>query len=394
MHKGTKEGEKTIHGRHYKTGAPTTLLIDGGEIVAMQPFEGPHDDLPWIAPALFDVQVNGFGGHDLNSPDTTVDDVRAVAACLWRGGVGSWCPTITTGSHDRMLHCLRTVARACRQDERVASSVAGMHVEGPFISPRDGPRGAHPREHVRPPDWDEWQRLQDAAEGRVAMVTLAPEADGAIRLIERLTGAGVVVALGHHAAPAEAIRAAVAAGARMCTHLGNGAHATLPRHPNYIWEQLGCDDLHASIIADGHHLPPTVVRCFVRAKGVDRTILTSDAVWVAGLLPGRYRFMGEDVELLPGRKVVLAGTPYLAGSALQLSEGVGNACRFADISLGDAIDMAARNPARLLGGLNSRGELEPGRRADILSFDWHGDERVLRPRTLLLAGEPAPVELS
>ena len=109
--------QTTIHGRHYRTGAPASVRIDGGTIVAVRPYEGTGDDLPWIAPALFDIQVNGFGGHDLNSPQSTEEDVQAVAACLRRGGVGSWCPTITTGSHERMVHSLRTVARACRQEE-------------------------------------------------------------------------------------------------------------------------------------------------------------------------------------------------------------------------------------------------------------------------------------
>src|SRR5207248_2337185 len=156
-------------------------------------------------------------------------------------------------------------------DRAVAHAVAGIHLEGPYISAEDGPRGAHARRHVRPPDWDEFRRLQDASGGRVRLLTLAPEHDGAVHFIERLTAAGVVVALGHTAASGERIRDAVRAGARLSTHLGNGSHAVLPRHPNYLWEQLADDGLWASVICDGHHLPPSVVRCVVRVKTPART---------------------------------------------------------------------------------------------------------------------------
>src|SRR5262249_46804632 len=154
--------------------------------------------------------------------------------------------------------------QACEKDPQLARAIPGIHLEGPYISAEDGPRGAHARQHVRPPDWDEFCRLQDLAGGRIRLVTLAPETAGALPFIERLSRAGVVVALGHTAASGECIRDAIQAGARLSTHLGNGAHAVLPRHPNYIWEQLADDGLWASIICDGHHLPESVMRCILR----------------------------------------------------------------------------------------------------------------------------------
>src|SRR5690606_31509122 len=117
--------------------------------------------------------------------------------------------------------------------------------------------------------------------------------EGAPRFIARAVSSGVVVAIGHTGATSEQIRAAVDSGARLSTHLGNGAHAVLPRHPNYIWDQLACDELWASIIVDGHHLPATVVKCFQRIKGSERLILITDAVSVAGLPPGRYRVLNQ-----------------------------------------------------------------------------------------------------
>lgn len=380
-----------IRGRHYQSGALTDILVAGSQITAVDPAGEAPADLggpdAWLAPAFIDIQVNGFKGHDLNGPATTAEDVAAVTRALWGAGVGLYCPTITTGPFEQLTRSLRAVAEACEADPQVRHAVATVHLEGPYISPDDGPRGAHPREHVRPPDWDEFQRLQEAAGGRIGMVTLAPELPGAIPFIERLAHSGVIVALGHHAGTKEDIDAAVSAGARTCTHLGNGAHAVLPRHPNYIWEQLANDALQASFIVDGHHLPPSVVKCMVRAKGLDKSILVSDAVWVAGLPPGRYSFMGLDVELTPQRRVQLTGTPYLAGSALELYEGIGKLVRFAGITLAQAVETVTVNPARLLGLADRWGTLAPGRSADITVFAWDVERQEVRVQATVAAGQ-------
>src|SRR5207302_1455446 len=166
------------------------------------------------------------------------------------------------------------------------------------------------------------------------------EHGGALAFIERLTSSGVVVALGHTGADGPRIRDAIRAGARLSTHLGNGSHAVLPRHPNYIWEQLAADELWASIIADGHHLPPAVVRCILRVKTPARTVLTCDASPLAGLPPGRYREWEQDFEVLPEGKVVVPGTDYLGGSGAFTDTCVGNVVRLGGVSLQDAVDMA------------------------------------------------------
>ena len=380
-----------IRGRHYQSGVLTDIVIAEGRIAAIEPAGTLPAELGgpdmWLAPAFIDIQVNGFKGHDLNGPATTAADVAAVTRALWGAGVGLFCPTITTGPFEQLVRSLRAVAEACEADPHIRQAVAMVHLEGPYISPEDGPRGAHPREHVRPPDWDEFQRLQQAAGGRIGMVTLAPELPGAIPFIERLTKAGVIVALGHHAGTKEHIDAAVAAGARTCTHLGNGAHAMLPRHPNYIWEQLANDALWASFIVDGHHLPPSVVKCMIRAKGLERSILVSDAVWVAGLPPGRYSFMGLDVELTPQRRVQLSGTPYLAGSALELYEGIGTLVQFAGITLAQAIETVTVNPARLLGLADRWGMLAPGRSADLTLLRWDAQRQEVAVVATLAQGQ-------
>jgi N-acetylglucosamine-6-phosphate deacetylase len=160
----------------------------------------------------------------------------------------------------------------------------------------------------------------------------------------------------------------VAAGARLSTHLGNGAHALLPRHDNYLWEQLAEDRLWASLICDGHHLPASVFRCMVRIKTPARTILTCDASSLAGLRPGKYREWHQEFEVLADGKVVVGGTSYLAGSGSFTDRCVGNAMAFAGLSLDEAVDMAGARPRQLLGlpALN----LEPGAPANLVLFDW------------------------
>jgi N-acetylglucosamine-6-phosphate deacetylase len=337
-----------------------------------------------VAPALFDLQINGCDGHGFSSETLTVDAVRHVVGVCRRHGVAGLCPTLVTNSREVLLHGFAILRQACEQDPEVARAVPAFHLEGPYISAEDGPRGAHPRQHVRPPDWDEFRRFQETAGGRIRLVTLAPEQDGALPFIEQLAGSGVVVALGHTAASAACIRAAVRAGARLSTHLGNGTHALLPRHDNYLWEQLAADELWASIICDGHHLTPALVRCLVRVKTPARLVLTCDASSLAGLPPGRYGEWGQEFEVLPEGKVVVPGTPYLAGSGVFTDSCVGVVQRQGGVSLAEALDMAGARPRQLL-RLPSVA-LEPGCPADLALFD-HGPEDEFRVRAVVVGGQ-------
>jgi len=328
----------------------------------------PGDEL--LAPALIDIQLNGYAGVDLNDPKVLPEDVSRMAEAIWATGVGTFFPTIVTGSPERMIRSLRVVREACRADPNLNASVGGFHVEGPFISPEEGPRGAHRREYVRPPDWDEFLRWQEAAEGTIRLVTLSPEWENAPAFIERVVSTGVRVAIGHTKATATQLDAAVEAGATLSTHLGNGAHALLPRHPNYIWEQAANDRLWASFIADGHHLPPATLKCLLRAKTLERSILTSDAVSFAGLPAGSYRgWNGEEVEVLPTGRVQLSGTPYLAGAGLPLIRGVENAVRFGGVPFEKAFALATSQPATFF-GLPGGAQLEVGSPANLLCARW------------------------
>jgi N-acetylglucosamine-6-phosphate deacetylase len=364
-----------LHARHYATGRPVAVAVEGGRISSVA--ESDQSPTQWVAPAFFDPQINGCLGISFNSPSLTPDQVRTVADTCRAHGIGGFCPTLITAGFEALRHGFATLAMALDADEELARRMPCFHLEGPYLSGEDGPRGAHPREHARDPDWDEFRHWQDAAGGRIRMVTLAPERKGALPFIEELTAAGVVVAIGHTAATGRQIRDAVAAGARTSTHLGNGCHATLPRHDNYVWEQLACDDLWASIISDGHHLPAALVKCIVRAKGLGRTLITCDASSLAGQPPGKYREWGTDLEVLPSGKVVVSGTPFLAGSGHFTDVCVANAVRMAGLSLADAIHLASEQPRKLLGLPVTK--LAAGEPADLMLFDWEeGGELQVR----------------
>ena len=370
-----------FNGRTLFNNTPTEIVLSDGRVHTIHEVDAINSTV-WIAPALIDIQVNGFAGFDLNIATVTSEDVSAMVRALWRVGTGFLCPTVVTGSFEGISNSLRAIVEACKADSRVAYSVLGIHLEGPYISAEDGPRGAHPLEHVREPDWDEFQRWQDSAEGKISIVTLAPEKKGAVPFIEKLVANGIVVALGHTAASADDIQAAIDAGARLSTHLGNGAHALIRRHPNYIWEQLGADELWASLIVDGHHLPPPVAKSMIRAKTLDRCLLVSDAVALAGMKPGIYQFAGKSVELTPERCVRLVGTAYLAGSAIELARGIENSVRFAGISLADAVSLATRQPMRLL---DAKKRIEA--QTNLILFEWDTDQCDLNLLATIIGDE-------
>jgi N-acetylglucosamine-6-phosphate deacetylase len=315
-------------------------------------------------PGLFDLQVNGFGGIDFNAPDLTLDRVAEALDRMRATGVTRCLPTLITSPFEQFAGSARVLAHSAHP------AIAGIHMEGPYLSPEDGARGAHPRAHVTPASVDDFKRRQDAAGGRIAMVTLAPEVDGAIALIEHLVASGVRAAIGHTAATPQQIGDGIAAGATLATHLGNGCAQMLPRHPNVIWELLAADAVYASLIADGHHVPPSTVKAMVRAKGARKTILVTDAIAAAGCAPGRYSIGGVACELGEDGRVSLPGTPYLAGSSLTLDRAIANAVRFTGLPLAEVIPMASSIPASYLGTTT----------AGTVVADWDPDGGTLHVR--------------
>jgi N-acetylglucosamine-6-phosphate deacetylase len=326
----------------------------------------PSDIL--IAPGFIDLQINGFAGTDFNSPETSLESIAHSLRAIFSTGVTRLYPTVITGSEERISGSLRNLLKA-KQTLDEGPAIEGFHVEGPHISPEDGPRGAHPAAQVRKPDIQEFKRWQDAAEGHVRLVTLAAEWPESPRYIEHITGEGVVVSIGHTAATGAQIRDCVSAGATMSTHLGNGAHAVMARHPNYIWDQLADDRLTASFIVDGIHIGEAFLKVALRAKGLDHSVLISDAVMPAQCAPGPYMLGEVEVELLPpGDRVVLRGGSRLAGSALSLDNAIANAIRMTRINLREAVTLATINAARS-GRISGRQRgFAPGERADFVRF--------------------------
>jgi N-acetylglucosamine-6-phosphate deacetylase len=339
-------------------------------IESVDPLLSGSSDFIYVTPGWIDLQVNGFAGVDYNSPSSSHEEIARSIRAVLQTGVTRFFPTVITGSPADMSGALANLARA-KEAVWEGAAMEAFHLEGPYISPEDGPRGAHPERWVRPPDLDEFHRFQEAARGNIRLITLSPEWPDAPRFIEALVGEGVVVSIGHTCATSEEISAAVNAGATLSTHIGNGAHPILPRHPNYIWEQLAEDRLAASFIVDGIHLAPSFLKVALRAKGLERALLVTDAVMPAGCAPGKYKLGEVDVELHSDGSVRLPGGTRLAGSALRMDRALQNVIRIAGLSLREAITLATRNPARI-GRIASRQRgLNPGERADLVRFRFH-----------------------
>lgn len=359
----------SLYARSYENGEPLKVTVAGTRIRSVEPAwpKEPIDQWPFVAPALFDLQINGHGGVWFSSDTLTRAEVVKALEAHYQYGVTRLCPTLITNSFDGLAAGFAAIRAACESSPTANRMVCGCHLEGPYISSEDGPRGAHPKEHVRAADWGEFQKLQSISGGRIKLVTLAPEVDGALEFIRHAVASGVVISIGHTGATPEQVRAAVDAGAKLSTHLGNGAHAMIHRHRNYIFEQLADSRLTASLIVDGHHLPASLVQTFLKVKTSKRTILTCDAAGWAGCPPGVYESKLGRSEILESGKLVVAGQrELLAGSAQETDVCVANVMRFAGVPLKDAVDMASKNPARLLGHEVVR--LCRGSLADLIVF--------------------------
>ena len=376
-----------ISGRDPASGKPLRLGVEDGEIRSID--SGPADETAWLSPGFIDLQVNGYGGWDLNADTVDADLVSALARKLLATGVTTFLPTIITASEEQIIKVLRAVARARQTDSLVAHAVPFVHVEGPHISVEDGARGAHPREYVRPPDLSEFERWQAASCNLVGMVTVSPHWKNAAEYISALAAKGILVAIGHTQATPAQIHQAVDAGAKLSTHLGNGVSGQLPRHPNLIWAQLADDRLRATFIADGYHLPADTLKVMLRAKGIERSILISDAVAPAGMAPGTYHTsIGGRVELRADGRLSMIDTGFLAGAGRPLKDGIAQAAGSHVCTLGDAIRMATKNPGCFVG---NRGALRPGAAADLVRFTLDTEQGGMRILSVMVEGIEWPI---
>lgn len=337
----------------------------------------------YLSAGFVDLQVNGYAGFDLNADDISVETVTGLVNAMLAQGVTCFAPTLISAPGEQLCRALRVIAEARRSDPTVTACIPLVHIEGPAISPLDGYRGAHPTDAIRPPSLAEFDRWQAAGDGLVGIVTMSPHWDDSAEYIAALAKRGVHIALGHTHATPEQITAAVDAGASLSTHLGNGIALELPRHRNPIWRQLADDRLSASFIADGHHLPWDVLKAMLSAKGIQRSVLVSDAVALAGMPAGTYSTpVGGEVELRADGKLCVAGSEILAGSTASLSHCIACAVQMTALPLHDVLAMATINPGRFVGG---RGQIAPGARADLVRFRWSDSVAIA---DVWLAGKP------
>ena len=362
--------------------------VEAVERVAPEGRQGEESgNEPYLCPGFIDLQLNGFAGIDYSSPGLGRAEIEKVIRAVGVSGTVRHLATIVTGSRGGIAESCAAIAKARRESVLARTAVVGIHIEGPYISPQDGPRGAHDKKYVRNPDYGEFREWQEAAEGAIRIVTLAPETEGALDFIKRVTADGVIASIGHTAAPPETIRDAVDAGARLSTHLGNGSGASLPRLRNFIWSQLAEDRLSASIIADGFHLPDEVLRVFARAKEMERLILVSDAAFLAGSPPGPRSWGDISVEVHADGHLSLRGTEFLAGAGHLLDRGIARFAAATKASLRDTVALCTANPARLIGLPRETTDFIPGSPACLTKFRSFRDGEKLAIETCVISGE-------
>lgn len=358
----------SIIANDYRTNKPICVEIDDGHISGISDTTKTPTQNMYIGPGLVDMQINGYKGLDLNHPELNVDDVVLLTQRLWAEGITLFYPTIITNSDNNIEFLLKVLHKSWQSDQLTHKCIGGIHLEGPFISPENGPRGAHPAEYVKPPSWDLFSRWQEAAGGLVRIITLSPEWPNSFEFIKRCVDSGVIVSIGHTAASPEQIRKAVDAGATISTHLGNASHPLLPRHSNYIWEQLASDNLWITMIADGFHLPSALLKVFLKVKP-DSSILVSDATSYTGMPPGTYSgHIGGEVQLNTDGMLSVKGNPnLLAGSAQPLKWGISHLVKKNILPLENAWNLGSVNPLRFLSG-NTINGLHVGQPADLVLF--------------------------
>jgi len=334
----------------------------------------------WLSPGLFDIQVNGMLGHSFSGEDLTVEKVTAVNTGLEKHGISRWCPTVTTQAPKLVEKNLKIIAEAITRG--AAPGAHCIHLEGHYISSEKGYRGVHIPRYIRDPDPEEFDNWQKAALGRIGLFSLAPDRNGSLGFIRKLRAEGVRVGLVHHNASHEDICAAVASGADLSSHLINGCAPMIHRQHNMIWSQLAIDELWASFIADGYHIPHYTLRAAIKSKSTRRSILVSDLAHLSGLPDGEYVKNENEVILRDGGLWVKSeGKDLLSGAVKTLEQ----ACEFVASTVGfsieDAFEMASINPARYF-QVESDFTLFPGKKGPLVVFSWKNNQlkadRVLK----------------
>lgn len=296
-----------------------------------------------------DLQVNGFAGVDFNSDDLDGESLHRACQELRDDGAEGFLATVITADLEAMQRRLSQLVEIRANDPLVSEMMLGLHIEGPFISGELGFVGAHPKQHVRPPNLDEMKRLLSASGGLTKIVTLAPEHDQGLHVTRYLADQGITVSAGHCNPSMDQLRAAIDAGLKMFTHLGNGCTAQITRHDNIIERVLSvADKIWISFIADGIHVPLFALKNYLRAAAIKNCVVVSDAIAAAGLGPGCYSVGEKTIYVGEDRATWTEGGKYLAGSATSISQ-MANILR-AELSISNAelVQMTKIGPRAIL----------------------------------------------
>lgn len=298
----------------------------------------------------FDLQVNGYFGVDFLRDDMTCDELHTACEAMQRDGVAGCLATITTAPIDNMCRRLRNIAEYRQRDPLAKKLITGIHIEGPFLNPADGYRGAHDKNSIRPPDLDSVKRLLDAAGGLTRLVTLAPECDRGYEATKMLAKQGIRVSAGHCNPTCDQLSGAIDAGLSMYTHLGNGCAISIPRHDNIIQRALAMSDrLWLMFIADGVHVPFFALRNYLRAAGLQRTIVVTDCVAPAGKGPGRYTLFNNTVDIGEDLAIWMPDRSCLMGSALIMRRAFDNLIEKVGLTHDQAVQLTLVNPQKAMG---------------------------------------------
>ncbi|HUN41279.1 MAG TPA: amidohydrolase family protein [Acetobacteraceae bacterium] len=297
---------------------------------------------------LIDLQVNGYAGVDFNDAALDAAALDHALEAMLRSGVTTCLPTLITAPESVLAERLAALDHAVATSGLGPAMVPGFHLEGPFLNPAPGFAGCHPPNAMVPPDPALLRRLTAALARPVLILTLAPEQSGAVALARAARAQGMLVAIGHSAADASVLAQAAEAGAALSTHLGNALPRMMAKFRNPLVAHLAEDRLAASFIADGIHIPPPALKVMLRAKGLDRAVLITDATAAAATQPGVYCFAGMPIEHSENGAVHVPGGTRLAGSALCLDQAVRNIANWGFASPADAVRLASTNPAALL----------------------------------------------
>ncbi len=294
-----------------------------------------------------DLQVNGWCGIDFSDLSLSEESFSEACRLIFASGTVAFLPTLVTSDMSVYEHNLPIIAQACKSSE-FAGRILGVHIEGPFISPEDGARGAHQLKHVLAPNIEILDRLIELSDGKIRLLTVAAECVGAVDLIKHASQKGITVSLGHQLSDSRSIEQAVKAGATSLTHLGNGMPAVVNRHNNPFLNGLACDELFAMIISDGHHIPVTLIKIILSVKGADRVVVTSDATALTGMPSGKYNMFGSEVVRDESGKVYNPETDYLAGSGATMFECMNYLSSLKLINRDDLVKVGFSNPLNLI----------------------------------------------